>query len=306
MKILIFGGSGFIGKNLDNFLSEEFDILVADKEPKGKNNVIRVDISCQNQVRDIINDNDPEIIINLAARTDLKGKDLSEYEVNWKGPLNIHEAISKKEKPPLFIHFSSMLVCKMGVIPPSYNYYCPDTIYGNSKVKSEEVILNKERNYPLIILRPTTVWGRFSEKPYSTFIKIVSTIGWLELSIFDAKRNFCKVDDLCRKIIEICKCKNLIDSKYTGIFYISDNKRQSVNDLAKSIGHETQSKVIRIKTLDIVFNISLLLLSKFGDILSSLNIDFPLNSRRIRNMKTETDLPVDDLAKALLEIKEPL
>ena len=41
-----------------------------------------------------------------------------------------------------------------------------------------------------MILRPTTVWGNDAGKPYSTFIKIVSTVGWLKLSIFDAKRDF--------------------------------------------------------------------------------------------------------------------
>ena len=45
------------------------------------------------------------------------GKKLEDYGVNWKGPINISESMAEIKSEAMFIHFSSMLVCRMGHKP---------------------------------------------------------------------------------------------------------------------------------------------------------------------------------------------
>ena len=47
------------------------------------------------------------------------------------------------------------------------NDFKPNTIYGNSKVKCEEVIKNsKNVNFTILIIRPTSIWGPWFGDPY--------------------------------------------------------------------------------------------------------------------------------------------
>ena len=147
MKILILGSSGFIGRNLDKKLSIDNDVLSLDKFNVSEES--KIDIENFLQVKEVIYKFKPDVIINLAARTDLLGKKLDDYRVNWKGVKNIIQAIDEIKIKPLLIHFSSMLVCKMGYTPESMTEFKPDTIYGESKVKSERVLIDRSLSFPL-------------------------------------------------------------------------------------------------------------------------------------------------------------
>ena len=74
-----------------------------------------VDILDKNEVFELIASYKPDMIINLAARTDLDGK-TRDYGVP-KGPINISESMAEIKSEAMFIHFSSMLVCRMGHKP---------------------------------------------------------------------------------------------------------------------------------------------------------------------------------------------
>ena len=223
MKILILGSSGFIGRNLTRHLSIDHNVLSLDKFNVSQE--LNIDVESFSQVKKAISKSKPDVIINLAARTDLLGKQIEDYSVNWKGVENIIQAIEEIEIEPLLIHFSSMLVCKMGYTPQLMSEFKPDTIYGKSKVKSERILIDRKFNFPVFILRPTTVWGYDAEKPYSTFIKIVKSFGWLSLSVFDAKRDFCDIRVLVDLISKIISSKDRLHNSFMSSYYISDEER---------------------------------------------------------------------------------
>ena len=302
MKILIFGSKGFIGRNLTQKLSGYYDVFGTDILEGTSENYKSVDILDKNEVFELIASYKPDMIINLAARTDLDGKKLEDYGVNWKGPINISESMAEIKSEAMFIHFSSMLVCRMGHKPQDMYEYYPDTIYGESKVKSEQVLENFKEKFPLMILRPTTVWGNDAGKPYSTFIKIVSTVGWLKLSIFDAKRDFCEVEKLSDLILSIAKIKSKVEKSYFGKFYISNIEKNSVNDLAELISLNTKKPIISLPILDFFIRILIGVMAFLGDLLGKVNVNFILNSRRIANMKMQTDLPVHLLTEEISRI----
>ena len=80
MKILVTGGSGFIGTNFINFLQKkQFSICNIDiNEPQNIEHsryFERIDINNYESLLSAMMDFQPDYVVHLAARTDLNGED---------------------------------------------------------------------------------------------------------------------------------------------------------------------------------------------------------------------------------------
>ena len=77
-KVLITGGSGFIGTNLLLFFKEKYEILNIDIRESNLTELQKytsiVDITNYENFRNVVIGFSPDYIIHLAARTDLNGK----------------------------------------------------------------------------------------------------------------------------------------------------------------------------------------------------------------------------------------
>src|SRR5690554_6065608 len=143
MRIIITGGSGFIGSNLvEYYYDKNYKILNIDtKKPieKFKRLWAEVDIRNYDLLEQIAVNFDPDYIIHLAARTDLDGKTLDDYSSNTIGTENLLKISDKLINLKRVIFTSSMLVCYPGYIPTNELDYAPSTIYGESKVEMENI-----------------------------------------------------------------------------------------------------------------------------------------------------------------------
>jgi len=110
-KIIITGGSGFIGSCMASFLSETYQITSIDKKRKsqfsGKSlNHIKVDLKNKAKLYRIINTIKPDHIIHLAGQStiDMVEKEKkSYYEDNFLATKNLISAIEKFKVPNLII-----------------------------------------------------------------------------------------------------------------------------------------------------------------------------------------------------------
>ena len=115
MKIVILGGSGFIGENLaKNLIEKNFKVLILDKKPSFKfpNLFQYFDITKASDFSNLFNSED--IIINLAAvHKDNEPK--SAYEkVNVKGSENLcYLAKQKKIRHIIFLVLSRFMVLRI-------------------------------------------------------------------------------------------------------------------------------------------------------------------------------------------------
>lgn len=95
MKLLITGGSGFIGSNVVSYFENKYEMMNIDKaEPKERRHLKywkNVDINNYELLNETISGFDPDYIIHLAARTDLEGQSLEDYSANIGGVKNILE-----------------------------------------------------------------------------------------------------------------------------------------------------------------------------------------------------------------------
>jgi len=134
-KILITGGSGFIGTNLVEFYrSRGENVLNLDiARPRREDHVEiweQTDLLNEEEVRDTIKRFNPDLIFHLAARTDLNSQNLSGYLANTEGTQNILKAVRNLSNLKRLVFTSTRLVRKTEYQPKDEADYFPTTAYG--------------------------------------------------------------------------------------------------------------------------------------------------------------------------------
>jgi GlcNAc-P-P-Und epimerase len=178
-RVLVTGGSGFIGTNLvQHYLSRGDDVVSLDvaapSDPRHQAVWRRVDILDRNALHHTVTSTRPEVVFHMAARTDLRGNSLDEYDANISGVENIINAVQHTPEIRLVVFASTMLVCRIGYQPTGELDYCPSTAYGKSKVAGEKLVRTRLGNsIPWIIVRPTSIWGPWFGSPYKNFFEAV-------------------------------------------------------------------------------------------------------------------------------------
>lgn len=283
-KILITGGSGFIGTNLINHLLHEnkYSILSIDIQyPKinaHKQIWKKVDICDAPSLKKTILEFQPDFIIHLAARTDLHGKELKDYDANISGVANLLDALKEVTNLKRVIFASSMYVCEPGYMPKSFEDYAPHTIYGESKVETEKIIKNKDPQYTWSIIRPTSIWGPWFGEPYDKFFRIVLNHMYFHMGKRACKKTYGYIDNAIYQIMSILNApKENIMKK---VFYIGDYEPYDITEWANEI-----AKCVNIKIPNIPYFI-FKLAGWFGDLLKMIGIAFPMTSFRLKNMTT--------------------
>lgn len=176
-RILVTGGSGFIGTNLvEHYLRRGDNVINVDCAPPRNQEHSRiwrsVNLLAAAELDRVVGDFRPDLVFHLGARTDLQGKAAEDYEANTSGTENLVRSL-RRQPPQRAVFASSMLVCRIGYRPRDEFDYCPSTPYGASKVESEAIVRRGARSFPWIIVRPTSIWGPWFGSPYRDFFVAV-------------------------------------------------------------------------------------------------------------------------------------
>ena len=284
-KILITGGSGFIGTNFINHLLKqgEYALLSIDKEqPKieGHRTIWKmVDVCDKEQLMQTVVEFQPDYVIHLAARTDLRGKELGDYAANMEGVSNLLDALEQVPNLKRTVFASSMYVCEPGYMPKDFEDYAPHTLYGESKVETEKRIKERNPNYTWAIIRPTSIWGPWFGEPYDKFFRMVLNRMYFHMGKRACKKTYGYVDNAVCQIMAILQAPE--EKVMRKVFYLGDYEPYDITEWADEI-----AKCVNIRIPNIPYFL-FVMAGWFGDFLKLFGIAFPMTSFRLHNMTTD-------------------
>lgn len=284
-KILITGGSGFIGTNLIEFLrkdgaNELLNIDIVPPKIKKHADVWKnIDLRNKSVLSKVIIDFSPDYIVHLGAKTDLNGKSLKDYDANMKGVSNLLDALEEVHNLKRAIFASSMYVCEPGYMPKDFEDYAPHTLYGKSKVETEKRIKNRNPKYTWSIIRPTSIWGPWFGEPYDKFFHIVLKHMYFHMGSRACKKTYGYVDNAIYQIMSILNADEKDVNKK--VFYLGDYEPYDITEWANEIAKLAGIKIPYVPYL--CFKI----MAWFGDFLKRFGVSFPMTSFRLHNMTTD-------------------
>lgn len=184
MKLLLTGGSGFIGTNTaQHFLDRGVTILNLDwQKPFDAKHLPywkKADIMDAGAMIESFREFQPDAVIHLAARAECDENTTVEtgYPMNTEGTQNVLDAIRSTPSVKRAIIISSQFVCGADYPPQGDEDFHPVTIYGQSKVITEQLTRAANLDCCWTLVRPTNIWGPWHARYTQQFWKIAAK-GW--------------------------------------------------------------------------------------------------------------------------------
>ena len=294
-RVLVTGGSGFIGTNLvGSLLDGESAVLSIDiKEPQDKEHdrvFQQADIRDGAAMGRVFDRFRPTHVVHLAARTDLDEKvGLAGYDANIQGVQNVVDAVARQPSVERSIFASTRLVCSLRHKVESQDDYCPDTVYGKSKVIGERIVKESTTmRCHWSIVRPTSIWGPWCGLPYNKFFRMVQRGYYFHPSHTHPKRSFGYVGNIIFQLEKILEIPG--EQIHRQVFYVSDYDTFTIKEWADTISMKLRKN--RVKTIP---KSVVQLLAWAGDLMKRCGIkDPPISSFRLRNMRADTTfIPIE-------------
>ena len=245
MRILITGAFGQLGSAVSRHLSEDFDIIRTGRSiPHGKNGII-LDVLNQIYFKEVIQATEPDLVINLAAMTQVDGCELNPNlakEINITGVQHLCDSFDGK-----IIHLSTDYVFDGENGPYSEDDpVCPLSVYGETKLASERILLNHYPNH--LVIRGNVIYDD-SETTKASFLNWVvnSLKEKQEIQVVNDQVNNPTWTKSMADIIALC-----IEKDLSGIVHWGDADHLNRYDFAIKIAEKyvLDSKLIKAITTE--------------------------------------------------------
>ena len=284
-KILVTGGSGFIGTNLiEHYKSIGDEVFSIDiKHPRNIEHIDqwhKVDILDKDKLTTIIKEIEPNIVFHMAARTDLNGLNVDSYDVNTKGIENLISALNEINTLDFVVFASSMLVCRLGYKPSSEVDYCPNTPYGESKVIGEGLIRSSNIRFPWVIVRPTSIWGPWFATPYRDFFDMIRKGFYVHPKGVRVRRSY---GFIYNSIFQLSRIADRLNDSLVGkTIYLADYEPIELKSWSENIQKSLKVREVKEAPM-LLFKVA----AKLGDTLKIFGYkNPPMSSFRLNNMLT--------------------
>jgi len=208
MKIFLTGSSGFLGQNLAKKLEEKYEV-----------HYMTNDLLDHGKVRQELFDADPDIIVHLAARTEVQKsfyEQVSFSDINYVGTVNLIEAAANLPNLKNFVFASTMEVYgwqpisdevrdhgkpESPVLFDEHTPTNPNAPYAVAKLGCEYYLKYASRSLglPYTIIRLTNCYGRDNNDFFVTeqiITQMLKNEDEINLGYSEPYRNFLYVDDM--------------------------------------------------------------------------------------------------------------
>ena len=221
MKVLITGSNGMLGHDLMEVLKDNHELMLTTSKT--------LDITDKEHVIQFICENEPDIVINSAAYTDVDGcetkQDLA-YAVNGDGVRNLAFACRQVDCPLLHISTDYVFNGKNTRPWTEDDEVDPISIYGKSKLKGEEAILEILDKF--YILRTAWLYGVNGKNFPKTMLELAQNHSEITV-VYDEIGTPTYTLDLAKAISE------LIETDYYGVYHLTNSDNCSWCEFARYI-----------------------------------------------------------------------
>jgi dTDP-4-dehydrorhamnose reductase len=265
-KVLLLGGTGKMGKALNSVFSKEYNVIsVGSKD---------LDVRNENEVRKIIKNNKPDIVINTVAFLGIdpcEQDPIKAFEMNMVHPMGL--AKLSNEFNFLLVHFSTDAVFSDNEDGDSYDEYSapnPVNVYGMTKLGGDMMV--QEISEKFYIIRISVLFGH-NDKNNQFVEKMLSRVndGVSEINIADDIIGTpCYSKDVALVVKNIIKT----DLEY-GLYHAVNDGKGSLYDLMSEISRS-------MKTLSVVVNRAS---HKEFQAIGRKNTNTPLKSRKLKPIR---------------------
>jgi 2-alkyl-3-oxoalkanoate reductase len=258
LKILVTGATGFIGKCLVEFISRQghsvscFVRKTSDVSFFNGLNVKFVygDILDKESIEKSIGENEAIIhLVGLQSFSEYSAELYDKlYKINVSGLQNLLDAVVSKKpkgiKKIVFLSSTAAVGLTQGKVDESV--VCkPISAYQRTKLDGEKLCSEyvKKYNLPIVILRPSMIYGTKDDHS-----QIQNMVGFVKRGFFpiigDGKNNvpMIYIDDAVNGILG-----GVLNGKKGNIYYITNDKKTTMNELVDIIGKKLMVKVFKIK-----------------------------------------------------------
>ncbi len=296
-KVLVTGGSGFIGIHLiELLLQQSYEVLNLDiRKPINNRNLelySLVSLTDKKLLRDEVLRFNPNFIIHLAAITKQNSNSLKDFDVNLEGSQNLLEVTNELTQLKKFIFVSTQYVNTPGYAhSENLHELAPYGFYGESKLLGEKMTAQILQSSHWTVIRPTTIWGPYHQILGDGLWKEIIRNRYFHPKKDNAVKTYGYVKNTAWQISRIMEIENIFTDRK--VLYIGDENMSQDQWVAAFVSHLTNRKMRRIPKL------ILFVLSELGEILSGFGIRFPLYRSRYHNLMTSNPSPLSETLELL-------
>jgi nucleoside-diphosphate-sugar epimerase len=284
MKVLVIGSSGFIGQALMRRLTAAgFEVAGLDRDPSATTDYVCSLLDAA-ALEAVVGKFAPDVLVHLAARTDLDERtDLaSGYAANIDGVRNLIDVVRATPTIRRAIWTSSQLVCRVGYVPRDETDYNADTLYGKSKILTEQIVREQDgagREWCLV--RPTTVWGPGMSAHYQLFLRMIQRGYYVHVGNQPLWKSYSYIENITFQYLRLLQAPTELVHRKT--FYLADY--EPIDLIAWCDAFQRAFEVPPIRHVPIGLARAL---AKFGDAVNAVGVrSFPFNSFRLNNVLTQ-------------------
>lgn len=305
MKILVTGGTGFIGTELLKHLTEHDVTAITRKTQQPIEKVTWKYLSLESLLDDETIEGNFDVVIHMAARAHILNDISDDPAEEFKSfNVDVSSALAKqlsKNGMKRLVFISSIGVNGPSTVANEHfnedSPACPKTDYAISKLAAENELLTLSKNldFELVIIRPPLVYGNNAPGNFGKLINLVKKQLPLPFGMVNNLKSYISVTNLANFIVLCCTHSKAANQT----FLIADDGYVSTKELLLNIKEALNLKLFLLPVPKNLLSILFCAVGKKGmseQLLDNLQID---------NSKAKNLLgwkPVENMQQALSKI----
>lgn len=247
MRILITGCTGFIGKNLFDYLTKyESGVYGTTRKKSNNKKIFTLDLSNPGKIKSVLERNNFDVVIHLAAEIE-SSEPIIAFNTNCKNTFNLLKFCALTGVSKVIFASTHLVYGNSQYLPIDEKHPInPISNYAVSKLIAENIckLFSNVNDLQTIVFRLSSVVG-FGQNERFVIPKLLHNVNNNNNIILHKYKNgfqlmdSIRIDDVCNAFYQACKLKTKSD-----VYNIASGKPITVDDLTRSILKISDDKII--------------------------------------------------------------